>query len=515
MDSTPKANKRIAINTLIIYIRMAAVTVIGLFTTRYVLQALGVSDYGLYNVVAGLIAMLNVISTAMHTTTRRYINVEMGKPNGNLNKIFNISLLLHIGFGLFVFLLAETIGLYYIYHYLNVEPGKLSDALFVFQISTVISVIGLMNVPYQGLLSAYEKFAQIAIIDFLTALFKVPLVIGLIYYPGNSLRFYAIGMCLMSLISFLLYTYACYKQYKPVVSLKFYKGLSLYKEILVFNNYTALGAFAYIGRSQGATMLINYFFGTIVNGAFAIAYQIENYVIMLVNNLSTASEPQITQSYSSGDIKRSLNLAKKISEYSIYVMLIIVFPLNIGLEFLLQLWLGEIPQDSLILCRWILVSLFIRSLTSGIPPIIQATGKVKWFQIIGSILLILGLPISFLSFKLGYSPQSIIIIFVIMDLLNRIFNFLLLAKLIHFSITKFIKEVYWPTIRIIILLTLFYYLIEFIIPDGNTVFLINVLKILASFVYSIIIIYAFGLTIEEKRTIKTRVLKRHSTTHSK
>lgn len=125
--------------------------------------------------------------------------------------------------------------------------------------------------------------------------------------------------------------------------------------------------FAYIGRTQGATMLINYFFGTIVNGAFAIAYQIENYVIMLVNNLSTASEPQITQSYSSGDIKRSFNLAKKISEYSIYVMLIIVFPLNIGLEFILQLWLGEIPQGSLILCRWILVSLFVRSLTSGIP----------------------------------------------------------------------------------------------------------------------------------------------------
>lgn len=205
-----------------------------------------------------------------------------------------------------------------------------------------------MNVPYQGLLSAYEKFAQIAIIDFLTALFKVPLVIGLIYYPGNSLRFYAIGMCLMSLISFLLYTYACYKQYKPVVSLKFYKGLSLYKEILVFNNYTALGAFAYIGRSQGATMLINYFFGTIVNGAFAIAYQIENYVILLVNNLSTASEPQITQSYSSGDIKRTFNLAEKISKYSIIIMLIIIFPLNIELEFLLSLWLGQIPDNSLI-----------------------------------------------------------------------------------------------------------------------------------------------------------------------
>ena len=505
MDSTPKANKRIAINTFIIYVRMVAVTVIGLFTTRYILQALGVSDYGLYNVVAGLIAMLNIISTAMHTTTRRYINVEMGKTNGNLNKIFNISLLLHIGFGLFVFFLAETIGLYYIYHYLNVEPGKLSDALFVFQISTVISVIGLMNVPYQGLLSAYEKFAQIAIIDFLTALFKVPLVIGLIYYPGNSLRFYAIGMCLMSLISFLLYTYACYKQYKPVVSLKFYKGLSLYKEILVFNNYTALGAFAYIGRSQGATMLINYFFGTIVNGAFAIAYQIENYVILLVNNLSTASEPQITQSYSSGDIKRTFNLAEKISKYSIIIMLIIIFPLNIELEFLLSLWLGQIPDNSLIFCRWILASLFVRSLAAGIPPIIQATGKVKWFQIIGSTLLIIGIPISFILLYYDFPAESVIITFLLLDFGNKISNFWLLNRMIRFDLKHFIRSVYIPIAYISIALSIFAFIIHLIpYTHWGTHILVGCISLL----YVIVISYAIGLTKSEKDTIQQKISKK-------
>ena len=501
MDSAPKANKRIAINTLIIYIRMAAVTVIGLFTTRYVLQALGVSDYGLYNVVAGLIAMLNVISTAMHTTTRRYINVEMGKPNGNLNKIFNISLLLHIGFGLFVFFLAETIGLYYIHHYLNIEPGKLSDALFVFQISTVISVIGLMNVPYQGLLSAYEKFAQIAIIDFLTALFKIPLVIGLIYYPGNSLRFYAIGMCLMSLISFLLYTYACYKQYKAVVSLKFYKGRSLYREILVFYNYTALGAFAYIGRSQGATMLINYFFGTIVNGAFAIAYQIENYVIMLVNNLSTASEPQITQSYSSGDVKRSFSLAAEINKYSIYIMLIIIFPFYINIDFLLTTWLGQVPETATILCKWILISLLVRSLSSGIPPLIQATGKIKWFQIIGGILLILGLPISYIGYKYNFAPQFIIVIFTIMDLINRIFSLILLRKLIKFDLIDFIKKVYLPVIKIVPFAFFFILIYHFLKINTYISAQAYIFKIVISFSYIIYIIYTIGLSKKEKQIL--------------
>lgn len=504
MDSKAQSNKRIAVNTLIIYIRLAAVTVIGLITTRYVLQALGVSDYGLYNVVAGLIAMLNVISTAMHTTTRRYINVEMGKKNGNLNKIFNISLLLHIGFGLFIFFLAETIGLYYIYNYLNIEPGKLNDALFVFQISTIISVIGLMNVPYQGLLSAYEKFAYIAIIDFITTLFKIPLVIGLIYYQGNSLRFYAIGMCLISLISFLAYTYTCYKQYKPIVSLKFYKERFLYKDILIFNNYTALGAFAYIGRSQGATMLINYFFGTIVNGAFAIAYQIEYYVIMLVNNLSTASEPQITQSYSSGNIERTFSLAEKVSKYSIIIMLIIIFPLNIELEFILSLWLGQIPDNCIVLCKWILASLFIRSLAAGISPVIQATGQVKWFQIISSSLLIMGIPISFILLYYGFPAETVIITFLILDLCSKISNFVLLNKIIKFDIIHFIQVVYIPIIHILIALSVFMIVINFI---SYTHWLSHIFVGCISLIYALTISYISGLTKNEKQTIKQKILK--------
>lgn len=505
MENNIKSNKRIAINTLIIYIRMIAITVIGLLTTRYVLQALGVSDYGLYNVVAGLIAMINVVSTAMHTTTRRYINVEMGKPNGNLNKIFNISLLLHIGFGLFVFFLAETIGLYYIYNYLNIESGKLNDALFVFQISTIISVIGLMNVPYQGLLSAYEKFTQIAIIDFLTALFKIPLVIGLVYFSGNSLRFYAVGMCIMSLFSFILYTYVCYKQYKPIVSLKFYKERSLYKEILIFNNYTALGAFAYIGRSQGATMLINFFYGTIVNGAFAIAYQIENYVIMLVNNLSTASEPQITQSYSSGDLKRTFNLAEKISKYSIIIMLVIIFPLNIELEFVLSLWLGQIPDNCLVFCRWILASLFIRSLAAGIPPIIQATGRVKWFQIIGSTLLIMGIPISLILFYYNLPAETVIIIFLLLDLGNKISNFWLLNKMIKFDLFHFIKTVYIPISYILVSLSIFAYIIHHV---SYTHWETHIFVGCISLMYVIVISYIFGFTKTEKELILQKVLKK-------
>ena len=181
MGSLSSDNKLIFKNTIIIYARMIIVTLVGLFSSRFVLQALGVSDYGLYNIVAGLITMLNFVGIAMCTTTRRFINIEMGKPDGNLNKVFNVSLLIHIGFALFIFVVAETIGLWYIHNLLNVETGKETDAMFVFQISTIVACIGIINIPYQSLIEAHERFFSAAVIDVITTLTKLGLVIILIY----------------------------------------------------------------------------------------------------------------------------------------------------------------------------------------------------------------------------------------------------------------------------------------------------------------------------------------------
>ena len=307
-------NKRIAINTIIIYIRLAVVTIVSLLTTRYVLEILGQADYGLFNVVGSIITMLNCISTAMYTTTRRFINIEMGKPDGNLNKIFNISLVLHIGFALFILLICESIGVWYINNYLNVVPEKIADAHFIFQITTIVSCIGIINVPFQSLIEAFEKFWQTAVVDIINTLLKLLIVFILILYTGNNvLRLYAVMLSSLTFFSFCIYQIACFKQWKNIVRFKFYKDRKLYKEILIFNNYTALGAFSFLGRTQGSTILINYFFGTIVNASFAIAFQIQNFVQMFTGNLSTASAPQITQNYSSGNISEAINLCSKMN----------------------------------------------------------------------------------------------------------------------------------------------------------------------------------------------------------
>ena len=202
-----KENKRIFVNTGIVYAKLVITTIIGLLTSRFVLQALGAYNYGLYSVVGGLIAMLGILSAAMHTTTLRFINVEMGKKSGNLNRIFNISRLLHIGFAGFIFLVAETLGMYYIYNYLNVEVGRISDAVFVFQVSTIAAVIGIVNVPNQALLMANEKFFQIAIFDIAKSIMILLFVICLCAKnDGNPLRVYALGMSFLTLISLVFYT---------------------------------------------------------------------------------------------------------------------------------------------------------------------------------------------------------------------------------------------------------------------------------------------------------------------
>ena len=453
-------NRKIAINSIYIYIRLFVITVVSLFSTRYVLQALGVSDYGLYNVVASLISMLNCISTAMQTTTRRYINVEMGKKDGNLNKIFNVCLLLHFFFAIFILLIAETIGIWYINNYLNIAKDKVEDAFFVFQISTIISCIGIMNVPYKGLLEAYEKFNQTAFIDIIECLSKFVFVLLLLVYKGNSLRFYAVSMGFLSLASFLIYAVACYIQWRRIVQIHIYKGGAIYKEILVFNNYLSLGAFASIGRIQGSAILINFFFGTMVNAAYAVASQIQNFVMLFIGNFGVAAAPQITQNYSSGNVEKSIAQCSAVCRYTILLMIVVFFTLYTNIDYILKIWLGEIPEYCIPFCQWILIMALCNSFYSAIPTLVHATGKNKWFQISASIADILVLPVSFLLFKFGYSPVTIIITYTIVSIINKVVSLWLLKRIINFNSLAFVKKSYFRPFILIAILCISILLLE-------------------------------------------------------
>lgn len=495
-----KISKKILLNTIYVYGRLIITTILSLVSTRLVLEILGVNDFGLYNVVGGIVSILNIFCTAMHTTTRRFINVEMGKNGGCINKIFNVSLKIHILLALFFFVCAEFIGLFYINNYLEVEANKLSDAQFIFQISLFVACVGLINVPYQSLMIAKEKFLIISIIDILskgTLLLLVYLLFNF-KYEVNSLILYSISVCFVTLLSFIAYFLSCRVIFFEEIKIKKYKDRSLYKEILIFNTYIALGASSYMARTQGAVLIINKFFGTIVNGAYAIASQVESYLILFVSNLSTASSPQITNYYSSGEKDKALDLVININKLSIFLMLFVCFVIQIELPFLLKVWLGDVPEYVLLFTYLTLLSAFIRSFGEGIPPLIQASGKIKAFQISGIIFTLIDLPISVLLFCLGYPSQYIIIVFCISSILSRVVSIYLMYKILHFNIKYFIKTSYLPILKVIPSLLLYIVIYKSINIDTGVEHLFG---LFITVVFTFIVIFFVGLTKEERYSI--------------
>ena len=272
------SNSRIARNTLYMYVRLFATILIGLYTYRIVLNILGVSDYGLYSVVGGLIAMFSFISGSLEGATTRFLNIELGKSGGDLNRSFNINRILHLSLALIILILSETIGLWYVLNKLNVAPDKLSDALYVYHISVITSCVAIINTPFSGLYNAHEKFGYIASLDILNAIIRLGLIFLLQYYQGNALRLYAIIMCITTVSTTIVLRYHAIREWGYITHFRLVKGWKNYKEVLVFSNWNLLGTIALVARSSGSDLIINSFFGTIINGAFAISKTLNNYI---------------------------------------------------------------------------------------------------------------------------------------------------------------------------------------------------------------------------------------------
>jgi O-antigen/teichoic acid export membrane protein len=493
-----EGNRRIAKNTIIIYIRLGVTIIVGLLTSRYVLQALGASDFGLYNVVAGVLAMLSFISASMTTTTTRFINFEEGKKDGDTNMIFNVCQNIHVIVAVAIFVLAETVGLWYINNYLNVESGKESDAFFCFQISTIVACVGLINVPYQGLLMAKEEFSKIAVVEIANSFLKLALVLSLFLFKGNTLRIYAIFMSLMTFVSFVAYHIICQKKWPGIVKLNIGKAKGHYKEIVSYNGYNVLSSASITARDQGSNMIINFFFGTTVNAAYAIARIIQTYVITFTSNFDVAAAPQMTQNISGGNEKKSENLAGKLGRICMLMMEVAVFPLFVELEFILRIWLGEVPEGTLLFSQLILLLVFVSSTSAGMGQYINASGKIKWFKIEMAILYVLVLPVSIILFRNGASPYVIIILFIISDIINRIVQLVLMNKILGFDSLHFIREAYNRPFLIALIMCLITFAQERFIPSGD---FYSILNIVLSLFFVLSLIIAIGISKLERITI--------------
>lgn len=448
------ANRRIAKNTAFMYVRLVSTMVIGLYVSRLALELLGVSDYGLFAVVGGVLAMFTFISASLASATSRFFNTEMGKPDGDVNASFNINLLLHVALAACIFVLAETLGLWYVEHHLNVQTGKEADAVFVFHVSIVTACLGIMNSPYQSLLAAHERFRFMAVIDIVNSVLRLVCLLLLSLYHGPyALRIYSIIFALTTANTFVVYHYVAHRKWRSTIRYRFVHGWQRYREVLSFGGWNVLATLSYMLRSSGSDLLLNSFFGTAMNGAFAVSRTVNQSIMSFSGSFDSASAPQIIQSYAAGDSQRYTYLCNKIGRINLLLFELMCFPLLIELHFVLKLWLGNVPEGAYTLTFLNIIVGGISLTCGGIFNLINAAGRIRWFKLNTSIFFIACIPIGYALFAGGFPAYSILVLFVVADVLQRGVQLYLMHRILGFDAWQYVRQAYGRPLLIAIVMT--------------------------------------------------------------
>jgi len=496
-------NKLIAQNTVILYVKLLVSSIVGLFTARYTIEALGLSDYGLYSIVGGIVTIFAFINTIMVAATYRFIAFEIGKKEeGNVNKIFNICISIHIVLAILVLFLNEIFGVYYVRNYLNVDINKINDAVFVLRLSTLSTAFSILSIPNQGLLTAKEIFFFRSIVEIIRSFLGLGIAVFLIYTSSNKLLIFATLIAIANVIPTILYYFYCKTYFPNEVKLKFYKDKSSYKEILSFTSWNIIGAAAVVGQGTGTPIIINSFFGTKLNAAFSIGNQVKELISQFSMNLAQAAVPQITKSYSSGNIERSISIVSYTSKYTWFLMLFPVVPILLETKYLLNIWLIEVPNYAVEFTRLLVIYTLANGLGNGIGAIIQATGKIKIFQLVLSTTTLIGLPIGYYLYYIGNSATVIIYVFIITALINVVSVQILLNKLIKFDVKSFFLVSYLRIIYVILALIPLGFISYFLEES----FLRFCLNSFLSIIWLIISIYFLGLDKNERDHINKNIL---------
>lgn len=496
-------NKRIAYNTAFLSIKMVLSLFIGLYASRVILKALGASDYGLYSVVGGVVTLMNLIGTAMMAVTYRFICVELGKnEKGDTNRVFNVTLMIYIVFIALMFLFGETIGLYYINNIANIDPGKLGDARFVLHFSLIATAFAMISIPYNGVIIARESFLFTSILEVGRQLLKLVLVIGLLYYMGNRLCLFAIIMAFYNLITPVCMYIYCKIKDPAIIKWKVVTNKKDYVEIGKFAGWTLLGATARVGEHQGGNMVLNYFFNTVVNAAYGLAMQVNTYVNTFVSNLTQAAVPQIMKNQADNS-QRSLQIVYIISRFAFLIMLLLTVPIMLSIDYILQVWLGNVPQYTNQFVVLFFIIGLVRSLGSGFDGMIQATGKLKRYQIANSLSYLSVLPISIVLYKLGAGVNTIFFLNIAAAGFMVIFMADYLNKITDFSWKEYVKGTIIPCLRVVII-ALPLLVLRFFFAEDIEGFLI---KSLISIIWIIIDAYFFGLSSGDRNRIKNLLAK--------
>lgn len=504
-DNQVNNNKRIAKNAVALYIRMFITMLVGLYTSRVILQALGVEDYGIYNVVGGFVSMFSLISGSLQGSVNRFLTFELGTGNKDkLQTIFSTSCFVMMGLSLLVVIATETIGVWYLYNKMVIPVERLNAAFWVFQLSVLSFVISIINTPYSSSIISHERMDVYAYMSILEVTFKLLICYAVMISPYDKLICYAFLMFGVGVLNQMIYVFFCRRNFAECrLTLVFDRAL--FKNMFGYAGWNFIGSSAAIFRTQGASLLLNAFGGPIVNAANGVANSISGVVHMFVSNFTQAFNPQITKRYANGEYASLMNLLIYGSKYSYYLMFLLALPVLFNTHFILQLWLGIVPDYSVEFTRWILFFLLSESISRPIITAKNATGRIRNYQIVVGGVLLLMLPISYIGLKCGLSVTfvafsnaltSFMAFFVRMYMLRGDFP--------SWSSRLFFKKVFLNVMGVSAVSSVFPMLSYFFFPEGWVNFIITSLFCVAS---SIVAIVFLGCDVNERAFLYAAIKK--------
>lgn len=483
-------NRRIAKNTMFLYIRMILVLVVSLFTTRVVLSELGVEDYGIFNVVAGFVSMFAFLNTSMSNGIQRFYNFTLGRNDiSKMPEIYSTAIQIQLTLAFLLFVLLETVGLWYIYNKMVIPEERLTTAIYVFQFSVVSMLLVVMQIPYSAAIIAHERMDYYAYVSVFDVLVKMAIAYALFIIKGDKLLWYGVMMLAAATLNFLLYfSYARYQfkvlRYVP----KIHKHL--FKPMLSFSGWNIFGSFAYVIKSQGLNLLLNVFFGPVVNASRGISNMVMSAIQGFQGNIVVAFRPQIVQAYAAGEQERVKNLFYSLSKISFILLSMLSVPVILELKFILHLWLGEVvPEYTYSFTILVLLNMIFSSLNTPVTQVVHATAKMKTYQIITSVIVFSILPFSYMFLKIDNDPNIVYWVSLVLTIINQIACNIILKNIFPYSLIEYFKLVILPCISFLILTPIIPYIIQCNFKDSFPRFLfVSFIYIIISISFSYIIL---------------------------
>lgn len=503
MPESLSNNKRIAKNTILLYGRMLLTMAVSLYTSRVVLNTLGVVDYGIYNVVGGIVTMFTFLNTAMISSTQRYLTFELGKGNiERLHVVFSTSIYIHLLISIAIVILTETIGLWFFYNKMVIPLDRMTAAMWVLQLSVLTMVVQIMSVPYNALIVAHENMGIFAMFSILETSLKLIIVFLLLIGNFDKLILYAILVACVQILIRILYSLYCGKHYPETHSVKV-KDKALIAEMGKFAGWNLWGNIASMLMGTGVNMLLNVFFGPAINAARAVAVQVETTIVGFSNNFLMAVRPQITKLYAQQNLNEMHLLIFRSSKFTFLLLLVVSLPVMVEADAILTIWLKIVPDYTVQFLRLLLVTMLIDSTSGSIQTAAAATGDVKKYQtIVGGVLLAV-VPISYIGLKLGGNPVMVYWVYLFITITATIARLLIVRQMIRLSLRSYFYKVVVKCVLVFVLALTICIIIRIMMP--NNLFY-SILMCLVSVIVTLLMVYVLGLTTNERTFVRQKAI---------